>query len=137
MKVLIDTNVILDVLMKREPHFGFSAPFLKLCGTKITGCVTASQTTDIFYLLGRFGKDAQSSKDIIKKLTDNVKVLAVNNVDVQNALSAEMSDYEDGLLAWCAKRNKAEYIITRNEADFGLSPVPVMSPQKFLEKLKN
>ena len=135
MKVLIDTNVILDVLMKREPHFEFSAQILKLCDTNITGCITSSQTTDIFYLLRRFGKDAQSAKDMIKKLTDNVKVLDSNNIDVQNALASSMADYEDAMLAFCAKRKKNEYIITRNEGDFALSPVPAISPQTFLERL--
>jgi predicted nucleic acid-binding protein len=140
MKVLIDTNVILDVLTQREPHIKFSAQFLRLCGANVTGCITVSQTTDIFYLLRRFGKDAQSAKDIIKKLTVNIKTLDVTNADFQNAMAAEMPDYEDALLAYCAKRHKAEYIVTRNESDFGFSPVPAVSPQSFLDsffRLKN
>ena len=135
MKVLIDTNVILDVLTKREPYFEFSASFLKLCGVRITGCIAASQTTDIFYILRRSGKDTQSAKEIIKKLTDNVKVLDINAADVKNALNSDMTDYEDSLLACCAKRQKLEYIITRNEKDFSLSPVPAISPQAFLQQL--
>jgi predicted nucleic acid-binding protein len=134
MKVLIDTNVILDVVTKREPHFEFSASFLKLCGKQVTGCIAASQTTDIFYLLRRAGKDVQSAKDIIKKLTDNVRMLSVTATDVQSALADEISDYEDSLLACCAKRQKADYIITRNEKNFNLSPVPALSPQTFLEQ---
>ena len=134
MKVLIDTNVILDVVAKREPHFEFSASFLKLCGMQITGCIAASQTTDIFYLLRRAGKDVRSAKDIVKKLTDNVKVLSITATDVQNALAAAMPDYEDSLLACCAKRQNADYIITRNEKDFNLSPVSALSPQTFLEQ---
>jgi len=135
MKVLIDTNVILDVLHRREPHYGYSSAILKLCGMQITGCITASQTTDIFYLLRRFGKDAEASKAHIKKLYDNLTVLDITAVDVQNALALEMADYEDALLACCARRYKAAYIVTRNEKDFQLSPVPALSPQMFLNSI--
>jgi len=134
MKVLIDTNIILDVLTEREPHFEFSASFLKLCGTQITGCIIASQTTDIFYMLRRSGIDSPSAIGSIKKLIDNVKVLDINAVDVQNALNSPMPDYEDSLLACCAERQKAEYIITRNEKDFKLSPITALAPRAFLEQ---
>ncbi|MCL2545340.1 MAG: PIN domain-containing protein [Clostridia bacterium] len=137
MKVLIDTNVILDVLTRREPHFAFSAALLKLCGMQVAGCIAASQTTDIFYLLRRSGKDAQSSKAVIKRLAGNLKVLDITATDVQNALSTEMPDYEDALLACRARRHKAEYIITRNERDFQLSQVPALSPKIFLERFSS
>ena len=133
MKVLIDTNVILDVLMKREPHYYHSGELLRLCGIKITGCMTASQTTDIFYLLRRYGKDTRSAKSIIKKLCDNIEMIDVNGADVQNALAADMDDYEDALLAYCARRHETDYVITRNVNDFISSPVPAFSPEKFVE----
>jgi len=135
MKVLVDTNVILDVLTRREPHFEHSAAFLRLCGSRLTGCVAASQTTDIFYVLRREGLEAQAAKALIKKLTDNTKVVDINAADVQAALASDMPDYEDALLACCAKRQRASYIITRNEKDFKQSPVPALSPQAFLEQL--
>jgi predicted nucleic acid-binding protein len=134
MKVLIDTNVILDVLTKREPHFEVSASFLKLCGTKVNASIAASQTTNIFYLLRRGGKEAAQAKAVIQKLVDNVKVIDITAADVKNALASDMSDYEDALLAFGGQRRKAEYIITRNEKDFKQSPVPALSPQKFLER---
>ena len=135
MKVLVDTNVILDVIIKREPHFEFSAAFLKLCNVKITGCIIASQTTDIYYILSRSGIDKFSAVNILKKLTKNMKVLNINAADVQNALNSSIADYEDSLLACCAKRQKAEYIITRNEKDFHQSPVSAISPQSLLEQI--
>jgi predicted nucleic acid-binding protein len=100
MRALIDTNVILDVLTAREPHYEYSAAFLKL----------------------------------FSKLADNVKIVDVTAADVKNALTSDMPDYEDALLAFCGKRQKADYIITRNEKDFRQSPVPVLSPQAFLER---
>ena len=134
MKVLIDTNVIFDVLARRKPHFEQSAVFLRLCGSRLTGCVVASQTTDIFYLLRREGMDTQAAKALVKKLTDNVKVGEINAADVQAALASDMPDYEDALLACCAKRQRAACIVTRNEKDFKQSPVRAISPQAFMEQ---
>ena len=134
MKALVDTNVILDVLNRREPHFETSAAFLKLCGIQITGLIAVSQTTDIFYLLRREGKSAEESKAVIQKLTDNIKVIGVTAADMKNALASDMTDYEDALLAFVCKRQKADYIVTRNEKDFNKSPVPALSPQAFMEQ---
>ncbi len=135
MKVLIDTNVILDVLTKREPHYQSSASFLKLCGGRITGCLSASQTTDIFYMLRRSGHSPDTAKGILKNLTGHIKVLDIASADVSSALSSDMPDYEDALLAFGAKRHKAEYIVTRNEKDFLLSPVPAIAPKTLLGRL--
>jgi len=135
MKVLIDTNVILDVLTRREPHFEHSAAFLRLCGTRLTGCVAASQTTDIFYVLRREGVEPQAARALLKKLTDNVKVVDTNAADVQATLASDMPDYEDALLACCAERQRAACIVTRNEKDFALSSVRAISPKAFLEQI--
>jgi len=134
MRVLIDTNIIIDVFAEREPHYSYSASVLGLCGKRITGCITPSQTNDIYYILRRAGKSVVSAKNIIKTLTDNVKVVTSNSADVQNALASEMPDYEDALLACCAKRQKARYVVTRNEKDFKKSPIPAITPQAFLEQ---
>ena len=135
MRVLIDTNVILDILTKREPHYEHSAALLRLCGARINGFMTANQTTDIFYMLCREGLKEADAKAVLHKLTDNLKVIDVTVADVMNALVSEISDYEDTLLAFCSKRKKIDYIITRNERDFRQSPVPALSPQAFLESL--
>jgi predicted nucleic acid-binding protein len=134
MKVFIDTNVIIDVLTNREPHVDRSAAFLKLCGTGVTGCITASQTTDIYYLLRRYGKDAVTARKIVKRLTDTVTVTDVTAKDVSAAFSLPMPDYEDALLAQCAKGTRADYLVTRNGKDFQASPVPALSPEEFVKK---
>jgi predicted nucleic acid-binding protein len=134
MKVLIDTNVILDVLMKREPHLEGSVVFLKLCGTQITGLVTTNQTTDIFYILKRGGLTSTDAKSLIRRLIENVKTVDVVSADVVPALDCEIDDYEDALISFTAKRQKANYIVTRNEIDFTNSPVPAISPDEFLNR---
>jgi predicted nucleic acid-binding protein len=133
MKVLIDTNVILDVLTKRDPHYASSASFLKLCGKKVVGCISTSQTTDVFYLLQRFGLDAAEAKEAIQKLTDHLKLLDLISSDVENVLRSEVSDYEDALLTFQAQRQKVDFIVTRNEKDFKQSRVSAISPKEFIE----
>ena len=134
MKTLVDTNIILDVLMQREPHFAQSVAFLKLCGAGVTGWITASQTTDIFYLLRRGGKDSEAALGIVKSLTDNLKMIDVTAKDVRAAFDLQMSDFEDALAAQCAKRARMDYIVTRNAKDFVHSPVPAITPGEFLAK---
>ncbi|MCL2054716.1 MAG: PIN domain-containing protein [Oscillospiraceae bacterium] len=135
MKILIDTNIIIDVLTERKPHFEHSSQFLNLCGAQIIGMILASQTTDIFYILRREGKTEKEARAVIKKLIDNLKVLDVFAADVNPALDSDMPDYEDSLLAYSAYRYKADYIITRNEKDFKDSPVSALSPAEFIKKI--
>jgi predicted nucleic acid-binding protein len=111
-----------------------SSAVLKLCGAQITGLILASQTTDIFYILCREGKTVEEAKSVIRKLTENVKILDVIADDAKTALDSDMTDYEDALLAYSAKRHKADRIITRNASDFINSPIPALSPQNFLEE---
>lgn len=135
MKVLIDTNVILDALLARQPWAATAQELLRTAATdKFKAFISASQTTDIFYIFCRQGTDEVTAKDIIQRLINSVNVSEVTSADVQNALASDMLDYEDALLAYCSKRQKADYIVTRNETDFMKSPVPAISPQVFLEK---
>ena len=136
MKALIDTNVILDAITTRKPWADTAQDLLRAVAMeKFKGFITVAQTTDIFYILRRRGADEAASKDIIKKLTDSVIVSDITPADAGNALASDMLDYEDALLAYCAKRQKADYIVTRNEKDFSLSPIPAIAPQEFLNKL--
>lgn len=134
MKILIDTNVILDVLTGREPYCESSAAVLKLCGTQTTGLISATQTTDLFYLLRREGKGAVDAKAVLQQLIDHLKVIDATESDVKNALASNMTDYEDALLAFGGKRHRADYLVTRNGKDFLNSPVSALSPQAFLEQ---
>ncbi|MDR2183921.1 MAG: PIN domain-containing protein [Clostridiales bacterium] len=133
MKVLIDTNVILDVLLARQPHFEFSLKCAKICGEQIIGCLTATQTKDIFYILEKNKTPVEKAKHMIKELSEEFVVLDVLAVDVQSALISDISDYEDALIAHCAARSGMDYIITRNAKDFDTSPIRAISPKDFLE----
>ena len=107
MNVLIDTNVILDAVISRLPH-NVSAEklFLLAAEDKLNAAITASSVTDIYYLLHKHLHDADQAKQVLLKLFSLFEVLDVTRSDCEKALSMPMSDYEDALLATCAKRRK-------------------------------
>jgi predicted nucleic acid-binding protein len=94
--------------------------------------VTVSQTMDISYILARQLKDAVQARAIVKLVGDNLTLTDVTVADYRNAIISGISDFEDAVLAACAKRIKADYIVTRNVRDFAQSPVPAISPNDFL-----
>jgi predicted nucleic acid-binding protein len=138
MTVLIDTNVILDYVLKREP---FAADALTCLERLITGkakvWLTASTITDIYYVTRRTLKDSAQAKAVIAKLLNAFQVAGVDKSDCIMALDNGVSDYEDALVSVCAKKVKAEYVITRNIKDFENSSVPAIAPSDFLKQIQN
>jgi predicted nucleic acid-binding protein len=135
MKILIDTNVIIDVFSKREPFCAASAEVLKLSDRRnMTLQIAVSQTTDIFYILARSMRDSARARAVVKNLGDNLTVIDVTAADYRRAIVSAMSDFEDALLAQCAARTKTDWIITRNLKDFKASPIPAIKPEDFLNK---
>lgn len=136
MNVLIDTNVVLDAMLSRSP-FAEAAQklFIMAAEEKINAHITASSITDIYYLLHKHLHDRERCKQEIYKIVKVFNILDVTASDCEKALDLPMADYEDALLAACAKRGKMECIITRNIKDFGGSPVRAVLPGDFLKSI--
>ena len=134
MRLLIDTNVFLDVLTQREPFYAHSKAVLDLCESKkVQGFLSASSVTDIFYLIHRQLHSNELAYRALGSVLDIVKVLTVTNDDVLNAYIARASDFEDCLLATCAKSNKCDAIVTRNKKDYLTFGITLLSPEELLE----
>ncbi len=134
MRLLIDTNVFLDVLTQREPFYAHSKAVLDLCESKkVQGFLSASSVTDIFYLIHRQLHSNELEYRALGSVLDIVKVLTVTNDDVLNAYIARASDFEDCLLATCAKSNKCDAIVTRNKKDYLTFGITLLSPEELLE----
>lgn len=135
MNVMIDTNVILDVLGKREPFYEQSEAVLMLAAKqKLSALITANTVTDIYYLLRKYIPNREEIKRALLALMEVLDVVEVSGTDCVKAFALPMTDYEDALLAHCAKRIKAHYIITRNTKDFAGSPVDAITPESFLKR---
>ena len=135
MKVLIDTNVILDVLCKRQDFFEDSSMVMKYCEVdKIDGVISALSIPNIIYIM-RKELDAEKTKDIIEKLQLIFTVADLKADDIKKALSLDFNDFEDALQSACASRIKADYIVTRNIRDFKNSRVIAIKPSELLERI--
>jgi predicted nucleic acid-binding protein len=134
-RALIDTNIIVDVIERREPFFGDSYAVIRLAAEgKLDAVTPAGSIADAYYIIRKSGKNAAEAKDAIAKLLQLVSTCDTAASDVTVALTLGVSDFEDAILAATAKREKAEFIITRNERDFSRSPVPALSPTDFLKR---
>lgn len=137
MKVIIDTNIFLDVLLHREPFFTNSCEVLKLCeGKRATGFVSANSVADLFYLTHRIFHDNEKAYMAVGYVLKIVSVISVTNEDVINAYNRKASDFEDCLLAECAKNNHCSGIVTRNKKDFESFGIDLYSPEEFIEAFR-
>lgn len=131
MILMIDTNIILDILLKREPFFKES--YLTLLNTEENSDLTllsASAMTDLFYIL-RKAVGRQTAAETMLDIQSFITYSDVLEEDIEHALRSPMADLEDALVAAVAARKKADYIVTRNTADFELSKVPAITPAEF------
>ena len=133
MRWMIDTNVILDVLLKRENFYASSRAVLSLCEKRqAQGFVSASAVTDIFYLTRKALGSLEDTYKVVGALLDVVNVLTVTNEDVITAFRQNAKDFEDCLLATCAKSNACDCIVTRNQKNFLPFGMPLYSPEEIL-----
>jgi predicted nucleic acid-binding protein len=134
MKLLIDTNVILDALMHRQPWAKSAQDIiLAIAEEKAEGFVTANSFADIHYILHKQLRDKDQTKQALLGLLVIINVLDVTGSDCEKAFDLPMSDYEDALLAQCAKRHKINRIISRNLKDFKGSPVEAVEPDDIIK----
>ena len=135
MKIMCDTNVILDVLLEREPFVEDSCKLLRLCEEhRVDGFVSASSVTDIFYLVREHTHSIDLAYKAVGKLLEIVKVCSVTNDDVLTAFQRRAKDFEDCLVATCAKSIHCESIITRNKKDFEEFGILLLTPTEFLQQ---
>lgn len=135
MKILVDTNVILDVLCNRKEFVEDSLRIFQCCEVQhITGYVSALSIPNIVYIM-RKELDPEHIKEILHTLTMVFSVVELRESDLLKAAELSFSDYEDAIQSVCAARVRADYIVTRNEKDFANSPIPPISPTDLLKQL--
>ena len=136
MRVLIDTNIILDALTGRQPYFENADKIIKMCADKnVEGYWAAHSISNIFYIL-RKDLSVDDRRSVLMNLCDILTVEGVDSAKVVSALKNErFSDLEDCLQDECATAVKADYIVTRNIKDFQNSTVAAILPEELLSKM--
>jgi len=131
-KVLFDLNIILDVLQEREPFYDISAQLLAHAETgRIQGFVASHSLTTLFYLIQKDQSSAHA-KVSITNLLQIVKVAAVDQSTIEQALNLPYQDFEDAVQMMAAVQCKADYLVSRNVKDFQPAPLSVVQPSELL-----
>ncbi len=136
-KVLFDTNIILDIALKRNPYFEDASLLFGLIDKKIiTGNITASTITDIYYI-SKKEKGHYETLNFIINLIKVVDVIGVDKEVILNAISSDLKDFEDAVQASAAQLNDVEIIITRNKSDFKNITLTILTPEEFLQRTES
>ena len=136
MKILFDTNVILDVMLLRKPFLKFSTLILaEVERKKIDGYICSTTVTTIHYLVSKV-KGSREAKNQIKELLQLFKVSQVDKVILESALQSKFQDYEDSVLHESALREGLDGIVTINTKDYHHSKLQIFDPEELLKIIK-
>ncbi len=132
MKVLVDTNVVLDVLLDRHPFSKAAARVFALVEeSRIEGFLCATTVTTVDYLLGQ-ALSPREARAALQRLLDLFEIAPVNRPVLEQALGSDVSDFEDAVIEQSARVVSADAIATRNLKDFKKSSVTAMDPPELL-----
>lgn len=138
MKVLIDTNVIIDALTSREPwNESAEKIFIMAANHMMDMYITASLATDIYYLVRKYLHSADQAKQVMEKLYSLVGILTVSGAEYIDALASSISDYEDAVVERVSVKADMDYIITRNVKDYQKGMMKTISPDDFIVLMKD
>ena len=134
MKILLDTNIAMDIITKRDGYED-SLQILKYCeiGT-VKGYISALSIADLMYLLRKY-IGAEEARKSVQLLTLIIEAADILKNDISNTFLSSMKDFEDSVQSFCAKRINVDYIVTKNIKDFKDSLVPAILPRDLLKNL--
>jgi predicted nucleic acid-binding protein len=136
MRLLLDTNVILDVLLRREPWRADAEAVWRANDERhIAGCLTAMTLTDIFYVARR-SSDLATARQAVQLCLDEFEIVPVRRHDLERALQLSGPDYEDNLQIACAEAVAADAIVTRDQDNYQGSTIPIWSPAECRRRLE-
>jgi len=134
-KVFFDTNIMIDVIGRREQ---FCHPSLQIMSLADRGLirlyVSAMSYATASFILGRDNKEL----DIFREFSKFMKITTATLVDsstIEQSVESKFKDFEDAMQFFSAKHEDIDYIITRNKKDFTASDIPVFEPQEFVDYL--
>lgn len=135
LRVLIDLNVVLDVLQRRQPFYAMSAHVLAAAETGLVeGHVAAHSLTTLFYLLARH-ESGDQARVALTDLLAFLTVAAVDGTVIGQALNLPYTDFQDAVQMMAAVGCGAEYLVTRNVRDYKAGPLPVLQPAELVALL--
>ncbi|WP_199247980.1 PIN domain-containing protein [[Phormidium] sp. ETS-05] len=135
MKILIDPNIVLDLILEREPFVERAiALFEQIERGNLAGYIAATSITNIFYII-RKTEGIEVALAAITQLLKGLGFCAVDRHTVETALSLGLQDFEDSIQLACAIQNQLDGIVTRDGKDFIGSNLPIYSPTELLNQI--
>ncbi|MFN5345990.1 MAG: type II toxin-antitoxin system VapC family toxin [Bacteroidota bacterium] len=132
-KLFVDTDVVLDLLSARQPHYKFAAELFSLADMESIRLYVSSLTfANVHYVLSK-QLSATESRKLLLRFKTLVTVLPVNDKIIELALSSSFADFEDAIQFYAAIENNISILLTRNLKDFKKATIPVMTPQQYLK----
>ena len=136
MRVLLDTNIILDFFLERHPFYSESSQlFDEIASRKIEGFFSASSATDIFYLCRRQTQNLDTARQILERTLALLTVCPVTQTVLEAAFRSRLPDFEDAVQIACAIDQNLDAIVTRNSKDFQTNFISVVSIADFLQQI--
>ena len=137
MKVLIDTNIIVDVALDRDPFFTASEQVLGFVEQhEIEGYISASTFSDLYYII-RKAKGHPWTLQFLQRIATFCQVATVNQAIISMALATNFKDFEDAIVYGAAVLNHLDAIITRNPKDFPVTIPQILTPEQLIQELTN
>lgn len=135
--ILLDTNVVLDVVQKRNPHYRASALVLdRVLRKEVMGALPAHAVTTIHFLVSRH-QSPDTASQVVEWLLSRFSIATVGKSELSRAQTLRWPDSEDAVVAAAAETSGCDTIITRNIKDFRASPVIALTPEEYLLGLDN
>ena len=136
MKALLDTNVVLDVLLERQPYYSNSSKiFISAGNQNIQLFITSTIVTDLYYIVSKI-LSKNKAKEFLSNLLDIVDICGVNKRTIIEVMNSEFADLEDAVQYFSAKFEEIDIIITRNKKDFKHFKIKVLTPTEFIKTVK-
>lgn len=135
MKILIDTNIILDLILERQPFADNAiALFEQIEQGNLEGYIATTTITNIFYII-RKTEGREVALEAIHRLLTTLQFCPVNRQTVETALNLGLKDFEDSIQLACATLHQLDGILTRDHKDFNASTLPVYTPTDLLNQI--
>lgn len=132
MKLFVDSDIILDLLARREPHYIHAARLFTLIDHKIVIAYTSPLIfANLHYLLKKFTSNTSALKNL-RKFKTLINILPIDEKVIEQALNSEFNDFEDAIQYFTAINNGITLIITRNKSDYKRSKINTANAEEFL-----
>lgn len=133
-KIFVDTDVIFDLLAKRDPFYQYAARlFTNADKQELTICVSSLSFGNLNYILSK-QKSSTEARKILSRFKVLVKVLPVDDKVLELALNSDFGDFEDAIQYYCAIENGIKVLVTRNLKDYKHARIPVLTAEEFVKQ---